>query len=481
MSTAFTIICLLLFTVAIVSSIVYIIKRIAKKETVTKKVALWSAVAGVLCFIIAFFVKDLSLGLSLVALIAGFTAAIALLVSVVKWVVNKRVRKERVESGRNGKRISKPVAVFLGAVLLCVVSSCLSNSVHKAALNNPENYEVKTVTTYDFDVVDGTEPIEIVSSTGFEKLSQYKSRFHNVYESSDNHLLFDKTNPTVEDCLEAVRNNPGLEKRFKDYFIDFINRIGAKYPNADLTILYHNLATLKVVELDKTDFVFKSWSIDSYGCYRIDENTIYIPEGTEYKEGTWGFQVLIHEFCHVVRTARWDGDDVTNVAKFDTTGHDNTLLMEAMNSVFSCSLLTYYERDIAYQVASNYLRIMLECMDNYSLSDYINHGDTYFLSKLDEYTGHTNYAEVIWKLIAVQRSDYDNENMQLTADEYYPIYDYICKMYYDKYITKGMTAGARKAVADELVDKAFFDAPEEYTISPEYFYTYLDNYVAGTA
>ena len=149
-----------------------------------------------------------------------------------------------------------------------------------------------------------------------------------------------------------------------------------------------------------------------------------------------------------------------------------------MNSVFSCSLQSYDERDIAYQTPSNYLSIMLECMDNYTLSDYMNHSSAYFLHKLDEATGDTNYASVIWKLIALQRSDWREKNIDIPARTYEPIYEYLCKLYYRKYVTADMTDEEARAVADELVDKAFYDSPEDYKTETQPFYDNLDAYRA---
>ena len=63
--------------------------------------------------------------------------------------------------------------------------------------------------------------------------------------------------------------------------------------------------------------------------------------------------------------------------------------------------------------------------------------------------------------------------MDIPAEEYYPIYDLLCEMYYGKYITDDMTADEQRAIADELVHKAFYDAPENYKIDPGYFYEYL--------
>ena len=469
MSTALILLFLLFAAAAFTLLIIFAIKKLRKKDTKAGKFSLFSLIAAMVCLFAFIGFKDPSSCF----VIAGFLLGIAAFVLLVRAVILGIRKKDRPRSWIS----------FAVTAALCAAMIFCSTASWNAKMSNPENYEVKIKTDYDFEVVDGDTPIEVLTSKGFESASGFQSTYRTVFDSCDIHLLLKKTSVTKADCLKAVKNNKNLGKKYKEFFCDFIERICEQYPDADLSTLYHNLKGLKLEELSKIDYVAKSWSSDSYGCYNFAENTIYIPEGTEYIEGEWGFQVLIHEFCHVLRTSRWDSSDgkFVNKIEFNDAGDHRTLLMEAMNSVFSCSLLNYDEKDIAYQVPSNYLRIMLECIDNYSLTDYVNHGDTYFLQKLDEATGYTNYADVMWKLICVQRSDYQDDSLNLSADKYYPIYDYLCDMYYGKYITPGMTHEQCLAVADELVEKAFFDAPEEYNIDKDYFYTYLEEYLSDAA
>lgn len=333
----------------------------------------------------------------------------------------------------------------------------------------------------EYDIHDGTEPIQVITSEGFQEgiVAWYRS----VYDSCDLHLIPDfKTGVTADMCIDILNKNKKINSKMKELLTDFIRRIEKKYPNSSLDTLYNNLKTLKVVEATPEELIAVTFSIDSLACYQINENTIYIPKGAEFVEGTGDFQILFHEFSHVARSSRWKDKSnpeltVNYVISFQTSVYKHEILEEAMNSVFACSLLNYEERDIAYQVPSNYMRIMLECMDNYTLDDYLNHSDLYFLSKLDEFMGTVNHAETVWKLIVLQRDDWNDWTVRADGELFNPIYDCLCKMYYDKYITPGMSDAEKTAIADELVDKAFYDAVEGYQINPEYFYQYLkENY-----
>ncbi len=386
---------------------------------------------------------------------------------MIVWIVRMAKKK------RSGVlRWAAPVSIALAVILLAVTPSLVDKHYEELDKNH-EMAEISIQTDYDFVVEDGTEPIEVIEV----QLPTAYSDYISVYGSEELYHLFGDEEGTEEGCLAALEANPDVPERFKDMFGEFIHRIAEKYPDASLTILQHNLQTLRVEELSRMDYVLKSMSTDSYGVYMNNENAIYIPKGTEYVEGTWGFQVLIHEFCHAARDC-WLNGKSSQKAYFSACT-ESSLLLESMNSAFSCSLLDYYEWDIAYQVPSNYLRIMLECMDNYDLTDYMNHGDTYFYRKLDETAGYTNYAKVLWQLITLQRSDWSSDRVDIDETEYYPIYDFLCDLYYDRYLRPDMTPEEARQVADDLVYKAFYDAPEGYKICEERFYDNLEARLAG--
>ena len=156
---------------------------------------------------------------------------------------------------------------------------------------------------------------------------------------------------------------------------------------------------------------------------------------------------------------------------------NNEITSEALNSLFAVSLFDYEEDSIAYQLQSNYYKIMLDCMDNYDLSDYINHSLSYFTNKLDEYNNNDNYSSVILELIQTQFQDYHSSYIKVAQSEYYPIYDYICDMYYKKYISEDMTYDQMKEVANDLVRKVTLYVPNEYNIDTNRFYENLNTYI----
>ena len=309
-----------------------------------------------------------------------------------------------------------------------------------------------------------------------EKLYNNISNTIYIYDMSvlDDYLEY--SNVSKEKMIETLNQNNKINARFAPLFNTFINTFYDKYPNAEKRILYENLKTLEVVECSKDELVKITLSYDSYACYVANENKIYVLKGYEYIEGTWEYQVLFHEISHATRTASIIINE--KLIKVQSTGNSLSLVIidEALNSLFTVSLFDREEKDIAYQLQSNYCKIMLECLDNYSLTDYINHSLSYFAKKLDEHNGDNNYACSILSLIDVQYKDFHDDDIQIEQQEYYPIYDYICDMYYSKYITPEMSYSEAKKIADALMDEVTYDVPLEYNIDTNRFYNCLDSY-----
>ena len=454
-----------LFVAGVILGITALIRRIRRKTTKTLRAVYLSCFILSAAIIVAREMNRLSDILTLVSFLSVATAVLLLPVLLIKRLLKRRLKRTVVALVISA---SLCVASFIGAMIAVNAECFRATSI--------EDYEIEIQVDYDFEVADGDEPIEVITSRGLDGSSQLlNTQYKRVYDVSELPLVLEEYGATAEQCLRALEENDALNGQYRELFSDFVRRIEEKQPDADLSILCHNLKTLRVVELGRMDYLSKTLSFDSLGCYMRNENTIYIPEGTVYTEGEFGFQVLLHEFCHAARTV-WEESDGERLRVQLCSEIGNTMVEECLNSVFSCSLLNYYEWDIAYQVPSNYLRIMLECMDNYEISDYINHSEQYFLKKLDEYAGYTNYAQVMWKLITLQRSDWSNDRINIPQSEYLPIYDFLCRLYYGKYITADMTEAERRSVADELIYKAFYDAPEGYKTETDRFYENLELY-----
>lgn len=369
------------------------------------------------------------------------------------------------------KKTAKKLKIAFLSSLLAAFAFIVAFFAVPTKTKESEPVEIKIQTEVDLAVADLEEPLEIEYYNDLSSVGKIL-----VYDADYLDMIFGSETVAPEMLHTAIDDNPLIGPDFKPYFHEYVDLYVTAYPEADLRILYHNLLSLEVVECeDEWELLEVSWSLDSYACYVQKENRIYVMAQYEYIKETWEYQVLMHEISHAARSYVREAEEMVYKAGVGLTSR--VILSEALNSVFTVCMFDYEERDIGYQLASNYLLVMLDCMDNYTLSDYINHSQSYFLSKLDEASGHINYAAALWDLIELQREDYldmrdnDPQRIQIPQEEYYPIYDLLCDMYYSKYTTPNMTTQEISAVADRLVDMVTFDVPEGYDIPAEYFHT----------
>ena len=322
-----------------------------------------------------------------------------------------------------------------------------------------------------FDVEDSDEEFKVDTY-----LENEYSKYIYVYDNDYLDKILEYSSVSAEEMHNVVNNNSSITPRYKEIINDFIDDFYEKQPDAEKRILYENLKTLEVVECTKNELALESLSMDSYGCYIRTKNKIYVLKDNEYKEGTWEYQVIYHELCHAARTGFWDSDKKQIRVQCEGLNFYTTTAAEALNSIFAVSLFDYDEKDIAYQLQSNYFSVILDCMDNYKISDYMNHSLGYFVKKLDEFNGDNNYAASILQLMEVQFNDYHSDRIEIEENEYYPIYDYISSMYLQKYITPDMSYEECKEAIDRLVKTITFDVPEEYHIDKNRFYENADEY-----
>lgn len=322
-----------------------------------------------------------------------------------------------------------------------------------------------------FEVVDSDE--ELVVDTFLD--SEY-SKYIYVYDNDYLGRILNYDSVSEQQLHDILDQNKYIPNRFKVLIHEFITDYVTKQPNAERRILYENLKTLKIVECDDRDLLLATLSSDSYACYIRTENTIYVHKDYEYKKGTWEYQVIYHELCHAARTGFWDTKDKQIRVQCEGLNFYTVTSAEALNSIFAVSLFDYNEKDIAYQFQSNLVSIMLDCMDNYEITDYMNHSLGYFANKLDEHNGDNNYAASILQLMEAQFDDYHSDRIEIEQTEYYPLYDYVSDMHYRKYITPDMSYEEARSVVDKMVETIMFDVPEEYNIDTNRFYEYLDEY-----
>lgn len=363
------------------------------------------------------------------------------------------------------------ILLFISFVIYSVQKSQKKMEQRAAAYYEQHKEELEAdPNALDFSVQDSPEPLQE---------DTFSSSFGDTIRIYDNDFLdqipgYNKV--SYADLYQVLESNGDIEDKYRPLVKHFIERLEAVYPDIELWPFYQNLRTLRVVSCTESEMTVKTLSFDSKGCYVHAENTIYVLDNYVFTPGTWDYQTIMHELSHALRTVSYDDGDTRAEIQFMGAGHSITIAEEALNTLFSVSLFEYEELDIAYQLQSNIFSVLVECTDEYRLDDYANHSITYFMKKLDEETGHNNYASSMLLLIEAQYNDFHNPDIHRDQSVYYPIYDFLTGLYLDHYASVEMTAEEREALVNELVERVMFDVPAEYEIDVEEFSRFAETY-----
>lgn len=297
-----------------------------------------------------------------------------------------------------------------------------------------------------------------------------------VYDSSYYDQVFGKSEITLDDLYATIDSNSNVPEDVADLIKEFCERYVTYAPDADRRVLNHNLQTLTVEAIDPTVLLVVTCSDTVLACYIHRDNLIYVLDDYDFRGDTWAYQILFHELCHAARICRADLDGHAYRVQSGGNSYDCTILDETLNTVFSVSLLGYEEKDIGYQLQSNMMTAIVRSMDNYEISDYMNHSQNYFLIKLDEFTGQSGLAAQMIDLMNEQYTRYSESNKSTSQQKMAPLYEYISNIYYKNRITENMSYDEAVSVKNELVDLLSFDVPDEYDINWKFFDRYFTQY-----
>ena len=352
-------------------------------------------------------------------------------------------------------------------------SSTVINTTNEVDSESETEEAIDSIVRHiSFDVVDSDKKLYVDTY----QISKYSKAVY-IYDSEFVGEILGENEISLNDLYSVIDSNDLIPLKFKDFIKKYCKNYVEKQPNAERRILWENLKDLSIKECaDKHELSIKTLSWDALACYVRTENAIYVMKDYEYKEGTWDYQVLYHELSHAARS-RWCylGEYKVRI-QADGPNYYDLVIGEALNSVFAVSLFDYEEKDIAYQLQSNIIKLLIDNMDNYNLSDYMNHSMAYFCHQLDEFHGDNNYASVLLKLVQTQYDDYHDSRIEIEQSEYYPIYEYLSDFYYKNRINENTTYEEAQGYTLELINKIMFDVPAEYNIDINYFYTYLNEY-----
>ena len=398
-----------------------------------------------------------------------------------------------LEESPNKNKIKIVPMILIGTTLFVMTTGCGKMLDNEYNTHKPENTPVQTpytssVSTTD-EEVEETQKKDVIESL-YEESEKKKENFevedmiqgfHRIIilDSSrlDEAFGYKKEDVTYDKIRQTINSNNSIPEKFKTMYIELANNLEREYPNMDLRVWYENLKTMKILEVDEMDMKLKAVSASAYACYRKDENTIYTVKDYKYEPGTWEYQVIIHEMAHPIRSGFFKiGSEEVRVQFTDKSG-DGVIIEEALNSLLSLRSYDKSERNIAYQLQSNMLEMIVESLDNYDYQDFVEHNITYLENEMNKQNGDDK-AINMFALINLQYKDYHDKTLEVEQKNFYPLYDYIAKMYYRKKINPNMSYDTAKKIRDEFIDRLTYDVPEEYNLDvshmEEYFNTYCN-------
>ena len=380
-----------------------------------------------------------------------------------------------------GKKKIKLIPSIISGGITTILTFSVLTSCFKSSENQVNNlFPDKTTSEIVKDEEDFKNIMSLSDSQTIDSENdtyEYKGHTLYIYDKDYLDLVFKNENITYGMLCRQIDMNVNIPSDFKSILYDYCLALTTKHPNVDLRVFYNNLKTLEVETCTSEEIELKTGISDSYGCYDSFKNKIYVIKDFDYNNDLWAHQVIFHELTHCAIIGNYEIDGRKVRVQPEGSKFNNEITSEALTTLFTVSLFDYEENSLSYQLQSNFHKIMLDCLgDNYSLDDYFNHSLSYFENALNKYNGSED-AAVILELIQTQFKDYHSTMINVSKEEYYPIYEYVCDMYYKSNISPYMRRDEMIEVADSLYRKVSRYVPNDYKIEKKLFYDYLDNYL----
>ena len=406
-----------------------------------------------------------------------------------KTLLSAFCKTRRVMNIKTGEKMRMTPKILMGMLLVTMTLNMFSGCV-KAEDIKVTGFDGQELTyTIDNSYLDKFDYYDnITTSEDYDYTKDFEIDTYVAFPGAgDRVLIYDSafyddvlgTNQaSVDDFYRLIDANRNIPDRLKPLFKEYCYNYVTLVPNADRRVLYNNLQTLKVKECTPQELMLETFSSDSCACYYPEQNTIITLKDYKFEKGTWEYQVLFHEISHAARISYFSKNGKNYEIKSGGLNYNVLLLDEALNTMFSIKVLGYDENDFAYQLQSNYLNLILNSMDNYDIADYINHSQSYFIKKLNEYLNQSDYANAMIELLQMQYDDFHDDYLHVDQNSYYPLYDFMSEIYYKNRIVPGMSYEEALEVKNEFVSKVIFDVSSGYEIDLVHFDEFFNEYCA---
>lgn len=321
---------------------------------------------------------------------------------------------------------------------------------------------------------------DFLFATDFQNLELvkiYKGRDISSYPQ-----ILGYSDASLEQIRQALHANSNISPKYKEFIYQYACDLRTLYPNCNLAVLYHNLQTLVIDELTQHKINMETLSTDSAACYLRYENRICVAENLNLSRESNDYIILVHELCHAARTLQRRPE---NPAEYDIDigFYDNykmgTYAEEGLITNIAYELQGMGNKATFYPMLASYYRIIEQCID-YSGEDFFNHSVNYLIHQMDAFMGDESAYQIIARIdaqMALRYTPYQSVDFY----DFQPVYDYLARMYFKKFIQPDMTREEAQEIFDLFYKDITFhfeNISRGYDISEDtfipIFHQYLD-------
>lgn len=317
-------------------------------------------------------------------------------------------------------------------------------------------------------------------ATDFQDMNLVK--IHKGRDRSSYERIIGYTDVTLEQIRQALDSNTNISPKYKDFIYQYACDLRTLYPDCNLAVLHHNLATLIVDEMTQAEIDKETLSTNSAACYLRYENRICVAEGLDLSRESDDYIIMVHELCHAARCLQKRTEDPTDY-DIDIGFYDfykmGTYAEEGIVTNISYELQGMGNKATFYPMLASYYRIICSCID-YSGEDFFNHGVNYLIDQMDAFMGDEDYAYQIIAKIDAQMALRYTPYQGVDFYDFQPVYEYLAAMYFKKHISPDTSREEAQKIFDAFYEDISFhfeNMNRGYDITNETFRETFENYL----
>lgn len=342
----------------------------------------------------------------------------------------------------------------------------------------PDNLSQEILDTY----LEGLQPADDEFDYRFQTDYEYFNlvKLTKCHDSKAYEKVFGYQDVSLEDIKNALNKNEFISVKYKDFIYEYAKRVRELYPKANLSVLYYNLHTLKVNEMSQDEISMETMSSSSAAFYKSAENMIGVAENLDLSKDSDDYIIMVHELSHAARgiDQRFEEGGSLRVGFWDNykMGY---YAEEGIITNLAYEIQGFGDKAVFYPMQSSYFRIISECI-GYTGEDYFNHGVNYLIDEMDKFMGDEQYAYKVIAMIDAQASLRYTPTNAVDFHDFQPLYEYLAKMYFKKYITKDMSREEAEKVFDAFYEEITFNFENmnrKYTIDESTFMPAFEEYL----